>query len=51
MCVGLSSACMYYFDYFDFLPKIRLREDYVTPPELILMFSRIVRFIIINFDL
>jgi hypothetical protein len=48
--VWLSSACVDYFNCFDFLPEIRLREDYVTPPELISTFSRIARHHIININ-
>jgi hypothetical protein len=40
-----------YFNYFDFLPEIRLREDYLSPSELISIFSRIRRHHIINIDL
>jgi hypothetical protein len=34
----VRSAYVDYFNCFDFLPEIRLREDYVTPPELISTF-------------
>jgi hypothetical protein len=49
--VWLSSACVNYFNCFDFLPEIRLREDYLSPSELISTFSRIRRHHIINVDL
>jgi hypothetical protein len=40
-----------YFDYFDFLPEIRLRDNYVILFKLISTFSRITRYYIINIDL